>query len=382
MKSANVSLRAIHIIKAAILQSRYMAARLVNKEQLKLYYAIGKYVSANSRAGKWGTGAIELVSNQLQQELPGLKGFSATNIRYMRLFFEAWSPFLEDAKTSNHHLTSDDLHQHNSNSIESQIIAESEIELMSLSLNHHLLGDDFKNFMIVGFTHHREILAKTNVLEERLFYINHCAAGFWSVETLRYHLRENLFVKQSNTLNNFDLTISQKDIRAKALNSFKDEYLLDYINLEDPDDSDERVIESTIVSNIKNFIMSFGNDFCFMGNQYRIVINEKEIFIDLLFFHRSLNCLVAIELKCGEFKPSYSGQLNFYLSALDEYVKHANENPSIGIILCKGADEKFVQLSVRDVNKPIGVATYKTARNLPNTLKKILPDLDELKKLL
>lgn len=108
-------------------------------------------------------------------------------------------------------------------------------------------------------------------------------------------MRENLFAKQSNSLNNFNLTISQNDIRAKALHSFKDEYLLDFINLEDPDDSDERVIESVIVSNIKNFIMSFGNDFCFMGNQYRIIINEKEVFIDLLFFHRTLNCLVAIE---------------------------------------------------------------------------------------
>ena len=128
--------------------------------------------------------------------------------------------------------------------------------------------------------------------------------------------------------------------------------------------------------------MSFGDDFCFMGNQYRIIINEKEVFIDLLFFHRTLNCLVAIELKRGDFKPAYSGQLNFYLSALDEYVKHANENPSIGIILCKGADEKFVQLSVRDVNKPIGVATYKTANDLPTELKNVLPNLDELKKLL
>jgi len=300
----------------------------------------------------------------------------------MRLFFEAWSPFFADSKTSNHHLESDDLHLTSNHDSENQLITESGVDLMALSLNHHLASDDLKNFMNVGFTHHREILGKTNVVEERLFYINHCAVGFWSVETLKYHLREDLFAKQSNTLNNFNLTISQKDIRAKALHSFKDEYLLDYINLEDPDDSDERVVESAIVSNIKHFIMSFGDDFCFMGNQYRIIINEKEVFIDLLFFHRTLNCLVAIELKRGDFKPAYSGQLNFYLSALDEYVKHANENPSIGIILCKGADEKFVQLSVRDVNKPIGVATYKTANDLPTELKNVLPNLDELKKLL
>jgi len=277
---------------------------------------------------------------------------------------------------------SDDLHQTGDVEIENQLTSVSEIDLTELSLIHHSGSDELKNFLNIGFTHHREILSKTSALEERLFYINHCAIEFWSVETLKYHLREDLFTKQTNTLNNFNISISQNDIRAKALHSFKDEYLLDYINLEDPDDSDERVLESFIVSNIKNFIMSFGNDFCFMGNQYRIVINEKEVFIDLLFFHRTLNCLVAIELKRGDFKPAYSGQINFYLSALDEYVKHPNENPSIGIILCKGADEKFVQLSVRDMNKPIGVATYKTANDLPAELKTALPNLDELKKLL
>jgi len=377
-----VSTQAIRLIKAAILQSRYMAARLANREQLKLYYAIGKYVSENTRAGTWGTGSIQVISDQLQQELPGLRGFSVSNIRYMRLFFEAWNAFLEDAEISNHHLASDDLQGENDLDFNNQLTKESEKDLLALSLKHHSTSDVLSNFMSIGFTHHREILSKTSLMGERLFYINHCAVSFWSVETLKYHLRENLFTKQNNTLNNFNLSISKKDIRAKALHSFKDEYLLDYINLEDPDDSDERVLESIIVSNIKKFIMSFGHDFCFMGNQYRIIINQKEVFIDLLFFHRSLNCLVAIELKRGDFKPAYSGQLNFYLSALDEYVKHPNENPSIGIILCKGADEKFVQLSVRDVNKPIGVATYKTANDLPKELKKALPNLDELKRLL
>lgn len=209
VESGNVSLQAIRLIKAAILQSRYMAARLANKEQLKLYYAIGKYVSENSRTGKWGTGSIEIISNQLQHELPGLKGFSVTNMRYMRLFFEAWSPFFEDNKTTNHHLSSDDLHLSSGHDFENQLITESEIDLMALSLNHHLSSDDLENFMSVGFTHHREILGKTSVLKERLFYINHCAVGFWSVETLKYHLRENLFAKQSNSLNNFNLTISQ-----------------------------------------------------------------------------------------------------------------------------------------------------------------------------
>jgi predicted nuclease of restriction endonuclease-like (RecB) superfamily len=138
--------------------------------------------------------------------------------------------------------------------------------------------------------------------------------------------------------NNFATTIANLDLRGKALRSFKDEYLLDFVNIEDPDEADERVIEQQIVHNIKNFIMALGSDFSFMGNQYRLVVSEKEYFIDLLFFNRRLQALIAIELKRGEFKPEYAGKLNFYLSALDEYVKLPHEDSSIGIILCKDRD--------------------------------------------
>ena len=150
-----------------------------------------------------------------------------------------------------------------------------------------------------------------------------------------------------------------------ALCSFKDEYLHDFVNIEDPDETDERVIERQIVHNIKNFIMVLGSDFSFMGNQYRLVVSEKEYFIDLPFFNRRLQALIAIELKRGEFKPEYAGKLNFYLSALDEYVKLPHENPSIGIILCKDRDSKTVEFAFRDINKPMGVATYRTSSELP-----------------
>lgn len=382
-------IEAIKSIKSAILQSRYLAAKMANKEQLNLYFAIGKFVSENTRVGKWGTGAIDQISSQLQQELPGLRGFSATNMRNMRMFAEAWDLYFVNRPSP-----LDEIHQPIDDELQiiknQQIIIRQpmadELIMPTFEIYQPLAGEienkTLNNFLSVGFALHTEIILKTKTLEERIFYIQKTATEFWSKEKLKYHLKEKLFEKQGNTLNNFEQTIKLSDLKSKALRAFKDEYLLDYINLEDPEDDDERVLETAIVNNIKKFIMSFGHDFCFMGNQFRIIINDKEVFIDLLFFHRSLNCLVAIELKRGDFKPEYSGKMNFYLSALDEYVKRETENSSIGIILCKGADEKFVQLSVKDISKPIGIATYKTLNDLPEEYKNVLPDFEKLKEIL
>ncbi len=168
---------------------------------------------------------------------------------------------------------------------------------------------------------------------------------------------------------------------------FKDSYLLNFINVEeigerDKQDVDERVVEQNIVHNIKNFIMTFGRDFSFIGNQYHLEVYGVEFFPDLLFFNRELNALVVIELKTDEFKPSYLGQLTTYLRILDDHVKKPHENPSIGIVLCKSANKEFVEYVIQDYQKPMGVATYKTADDMPENLRKALPDIDALKSIL
>ena len=193
--------------------------------------------------------------------------------------------------------------------------------------------------------------------------------------------KANLFKQQGTLPNNFATTLP-KSHKEKALQAFKDEYLLEFINIEDPDEEDERVIENEIVRNIKKFIMSIGGDFAFMGNQYRLIVEEQEFFIDLLFYNRKLQCLVAFELKKGKFKPEYLGKMNFYLSALDDTLKQEHENPSVGIILCKEKNNKIVEYSFRDFNKAMGVATYKTSTELPEQFKEALPDSETLKKLL
>lgn len=347
----------IKALKSTILSSRYKAAVLVNQEMLTLYFSVGKLISEKTQEEAWGTSVLERLSQDLQNELPGLKGFGATNLKYMRIFYESWSVY--DISKNIHPSENQDF-----------VIRQSATDELQ------------KMFLQVSFTHHNLILAKAKALEERLFYIQKIAQNFWSVDTLKHHLKGNLYQKEGLLPNNFTQTLTDNDLRAKALQSFKDEYLLDFINIEDPDEADEKLIENEIVRNIKKFLLSLGADFAFLGNQFRIIVDEDEYFIDLLFFNRKLQCLVAFELKKGKFKPEYLGKLNFYLSALDEYIKQPHENPSIGIILCKEKNNKTVEFSFRDFNKSMGVATYKTAHELPEEFKNSLPDVETLKKLM
>ncbi|MFA5433353.1 MAG: PDDEXK nuclease domain-containing protein [Bacilli bacterium] len=364
--------QAIQAIKNAILQSRYRAATLVNRELLSLYFGIGKFISENSRTRFWGTNAIETISVKLQQELPGLRGFSPVNIKRMRQFYEEWEKYFQTSGNQN-------------NAIRPQTTDEIQTDLLLTnrpSVTDDLAKLNFEHFLAIGFTHHYEILIKTKTVEERLFYVNSCAKEFWSVEKLKYNLKISLFQKQGSMPNNFEKTIQNANLQKQALQSFKDEYLLDFINIEDPDELDERLLETEIVLHVKKFIMALGSDFSFLGNQYRLEVDEKEFFIDLLFFNRRIQCLVAIELKRGEFKPEYAGKLNFYLSALDEYIKLPHENPSIGIILCKSKSKKIVEFAFRDTSKPMGVATYQLATQPPEQYRDVLPDAETLKKLL
>jgi predicted nuclease of restriction endonuclease-like (RecB) superfamily len=373
---------AVAKIKTAILQSRYRAASIANAEQLKLYYGIGRYVSVNTRSGAWGTGAIETISHQLQQELPGLRGFSASNIKNMRVFFETWASVLE----ANRQLPPGDL----PNGGVSPGNLDASLENVEMLLNRQLPTGDLAAkqataFLNIGFTHHQEILAKCKTFDERWYYIQRCAAEFWSVQTLKSHIRANDYAHYGAIPNNFELTIPDKKQLSRAVRAFKDEYLLDFINIEDSDDAediDERFLEQEIVSKIKKFIMAFGDGFCFIGNQYRLVVAEEEFFADLLFFNRNLQCLVAVELKRGKFKPSYLGQLSFYLSALDEQVKKPQENTSIGIVLCKEAKKAVVELAVRDYNRPMGVAVYRTANNIPDNYQTLIPLMEGVQALL
>ena len=363
---------AVQTIKDAILRSQYQAAKLVNREMLSLYYGIGRYISANSREGFWGTGAIRTISERLRKELPGLKGFSESSLKNMRMFYEEWSPVLESTDTSS--------------SISPIMIGEIETTSL-LTPKTTITIDDLELFVNLSFTHHIRILNGEKDVAKRWKYIKLALENKWDTRYLQQQIKDNIADKYGAMPSNFGVTIKDSRDAIKALNMFKDEYLLDFINTEeigvrDLADIDERVVEKEKIHNKKKFIMTFGRDFAFVGNQYHLEAYSEDFFPDLLFFNRELNCLVVVELKTGNFKPGYLAQLMTYLRILDDKVRKPHENPSIGIVLCKTANKDFVEYVIQDYAKPMGVATYRLSEDMPEKLREALPDVEELKKLL
>jgi predicted nuclease of restriction endonuclease-like (RecB) superfamily len=373
--SGNTELaNAVQVIKNAILQSQQRALVAINQEQLALYYGIGRYISENTRNGSWGNGILEAISAQLRKELPGLRGFSVPNLRKMRLFYEEWQLLSDISFVPTNELANE---QQNS------FVPTNELPIVQFKIEADFPISAFLN---IGFTHHYAIISKVKDIEERKFYIQFAANTKAKVEDLELVIKSDLYHHQGNLPNNFRNTIPDQLQAFRAIAMFKDEYLLDFINTEElfvrDKDRDERLIEQSIVQNVKNFIMTFGKDFTFVGNQYRLEKFGVEEYPDLLFFNRELAALVCVELKDGPFKPAYLGQLAAYLRILDDEVRKPNENPSIGIILCRSANKKFVEYVIQDYDRPMGVATYKTAADMDERLKRLLPSVEDLEKLL
>jgi predicted nuclease of restriction endonuclease-like (RecB) superfamily len=393
--------QAVADIKAAILQGQYEACKGVNRIQLAVYFGIGKYVSQHSRKGTWGMSALEVISNQLRRELPGLRGYSATSLRNMRKFYENWimldgnsaSALAELQSTDNQcDIKSASTLAKNSTTAIADISSVATDERNAIDIYHTIQAPVTEHFPIedffrVPFTHHIRIIEGTKEIAAQYYYIHRTAEENLSEKEVIRLAKENAYGRREQIPSNFRQTISDAAQMRKAVTMFKDSYMLDYINVEeigvrDKIDVDERVVEKEIVSKVKNFIMTLGDDFTFMGNQKLLEIYGVEHFPDLLFFNRELNAMVVIELKTGEFKTSYLGQLMGYLTLLDEKVRKRHENPSIGIVLCKSANREYVEFMIRDYSKPMGVATYKTADEMPENLRKALPDMEELKKLI
>lgn len=356
-------------IKLAILEARARAARVSNVEALKLYFLVGGYISKKTRVAKWGSGAIDALSERLQIELPGLRGFSPASIRKMRLFFEAWESLLEIRSLPTNELT-----------------------LMPVSTTHssvtnELSNDDVAAFLSIGFTHHVAIFLSIKSVDERWYYIRTCAKECWSVLELQRHIEARDYQHIATLPNNFAKTLPIVQA-TKAVRAFKDEYLLDLVNLDNVDarydyETDERILSRSMVAEIEKTISSLGGtDFCFMAREKRLVIGDDEFFVDLLFFHRELKSMVAIELKRGDFHPGYLGQLNFYLSALDKLMKKPDENPTIGLLLCEKVNKPVVQLAVQGYSQPIGIATYQALKKIPEPYKTLAPIIDGVRKVL
>jgi len=317
-------------LKERILQAQYNSYSAVNSEMILAYLDIGKTISDKTKTG-WGTSVIKQLSTDLKAEFVGVKGFSERNLRLIRFIYEE---------------TAD-------NVIWQQLVAK-------LHWGHTVM-----------------IFSKIKDKVQREFYIEKSKTEAWSRSILEEKIKFDLYANHQNFQHNFDKTLTTQDV-AKYTLQFKDEYDLSFINLSDH--HKEKELENALVTNITKMLGQFGNDFAFMGQQFRLELDDKEYFVDLLFYHRKLRSMVAIELKVNEFKPEYSQQLNWYLHLLDKTVKYPEDNPSIGILLCKTKSEITVEYALELVNKPMGVATYSYSQ-LPQEIAANLPSADQLSRI-
>ncbi len=319
-------------IKDRIRQSQIRAVTAVNTELIRLYWSIGNDILRKQQEQGWGAKVIEKLAKDLHAAFPDMHGFSRTNLLYMRAFALAWP--------------------------QEEIV-------------QRVVGQ-------IGWRHNIAILDKLKNREDRLWYAQKTLENGWSQAVLIHQIETRLHERQGKAVTNFSNTLPapQSDLARSLL---KDPYNFDFLTL--CADAQERHLESGLLTHIREFLLELGQGFAFVGSQYPLSIGKQEFFIDLLFYHLKLRCFVVIDLKMRAFEPEFAGKMNFYLSAVDDLLRHPGDSASIGIILCKTRDNAVAEYALRDVNKPIGVATHLTqllTRSLPEQFKSELPSIEEL----
>jgi len=318
-------------IKERIRSAQYEALKYVNKELIGLYWDIGKKIVEKQEHFGWGKSIVENLAKDLQKEHSGIKGFSAQNLWYMRQFYLNYK---DNAKLQ------------------------------------PLVGE-------ISWVKNVLIMSKCKEDLEREFYIVMTKKFGWTKDVLIHQIENNSYEKHMLNQTNFDKSLPAK-YKYQAKLAVKDEYTFDFLEL--GEEHSERELETALIARIKSFLVEMGSFFCFIGSQYGIEINDKEYFLDLLLYHRKLKCLVTIDLKIGEFIPEFAGKMQFYLSVLDQKIKLKDENPSIGIIICKSKDKTIVEYALKETKKPIGVSTYRITSSLPKNISKYLPSKEEISK--
>ena len=318
-------------IKDLIHKKQYKVLEAMNVETINLYWEIGEEIYKQQEYHGWGKSIVQVLSKELQKEFPGAKGYSAANLWRMRNFYLNY----RDSKKL------------------APLVRE-------ISWSNNII-----------------IMEKCKDDLQREFYIQMTRQYGWTKRILTNFIEAQTYEKYLLNQTNFDLTLSEER-QAQAKLAVKDEYIFDFAELS-PEYS-EHELEMQLVNNIRAFLIEMGGDFTFIGNQYHLLVGSRDLYIDLLLFHRRLRSLVAIELKIGEFEAEYAGKMQLYLTVLDEQVKLPDENPSIGIIICKSKDKTYVEYALKQSNVPIGVATYRLSSSLPEDMKTLLPEPEEIVK--
>jgi predicted nuclease of restriction endonuclease-like (RecB) superfamily len=318
-------------LKQRIHTSQIRAALAVNNELILLYWQIGREILLRQSQQGWGAKVIDRLSQDLREEFPELKGLSRTNLMYMRAFAEAYS--------------------------EEQIVQQ-------------VVGQ-------IPWGHNLVILDKVKDSDARRWYAQQVTINGWSRNILTLQIESQLYQRQGQAVTNFEATLppARSDLVRATL---KDPYVFDFLSL--GTEAQERELESALVQHIERFLLELGAGFAFVGKQFPLEIGGQDFRVDLLFYHLKLRCYVVIELKVDEFKPEYAGKLNFYLSAVDDLLRHPHDEPTIGILLCRSKNGVVAEYALRDINKPMGVAEWTQAltKSLPDPLVSKLPSIEEL----
>jgi len=328
-------------IKDLIYRRQYEAMKKVNAELIQLYWEIGEEIERQQREQGWGMSVVEILAKELQKEFPGVQGFSARNLWRMKSFYIEYSQNVNLPPSS----------------------TEKPITILP-----PLVAE-------ISWSKICVITEKCKDKHEREFYMKMTKRYGWTKDVLINNIENKAFEKYLTNQTNFDETVPEK-YRLQAKLAVKDEYNFDFIEM--GIEHSEAELEAGIINNIRSFLFEMGGDFSFIGNQYHLDVADDDYYIDLLLYHRRLRCLIAIDLKIGEFKPEYAGKMQFYLTSLDETIKLPEENPSIGIIICKSKNRTRVEYTLKASNKPIGVATYSFYDNLPDEIRSLLPSPDEI----
>jgi predicted nuclease of restriction endonuclease-like (RecB) superfamily len=323
----------INELKTLIQKTQIKASIAINKELIELYWSIGKSISQKIKNAKWGTSVIEKLSKDLKLEFPNQKGFSRSNLFSMRKFYE----FYSDNNFSDENI-------------------------------QQLVGQ-------IPWGHNVLIITKANNIDEALFYLKKTIENNWSRSVLMHQIELNFYNRQGKAITNFKHTLPAPNSEL-ALETLKDPYKFDFLTLQEK--AIEKDIEAQLVKHITSFLLELGKGFSFVGQQVPISIDNQDYYIDLLFYHIKLKCYVVIELKAIEFKAEFAGKMNLYLSAVDETLKSENENPSIGILLCKSKSKIVAEYALRGMTQPIGIAEYDLSKAIPKQIKTELPTIEEI----
>lgn len=316
-------------LKNKVRSIQIKVAIAVNKELLTFYWELGADIVQRQSTTNWGDGFLSQLSADLMDEFPDMKGFSLSNLKYMR----QWYLYFEKSQ---------------------QVVDQ----LMQIPWGHNIV-----------------VITKIKNVDEAIFYVQKTIQNNWSRAVLTHYIESGLYSREGKAITNFHATLPtpQSDLARQTL---KDPYKFDFLNLREK--HDEKELEDALINHVTKFLLELGAGFSYIGRQYRLEIDGDEFFIDLLFYHVRLHCYVVIELKTVKFKPEFAGKLNFYISAVDGILKTENDNPSIGILICKSKNDTVVEYALKDIHKPIGVSEYIITKNLPKEFRSSLPSIEEI----